>query len=1185
MTAACRRSYAFVLSFAASSLQRVARKAALPLAVAGAIAAATSASAGLCDGTTPCAPGGGSPRTDCLLEWQITPPPPLAGGIPANTIECTDGDPACDADAQADGQCSVSVSLCVAGLDARLPDCNASAFGTPNLAVEFAELRKPARVRKDGYDAYNRRWLAEALRRIDVPAVVKKEGRITPAPGTQTAACSAPVTLRVPVTARHGRTRRGRKVIKVAAVAPVAPGKTRGKKDTDRLKLTCLPATGVSVPDPTLDGIGPSLISNATNFPVLLEGAGLVPGTRAVVAEWNGSRYVDTIVLPAEYNTDQVASLVFPQGLAVKGTSDRPDKADIEVRVFHPYATGAEHTVSQPLTLIDDVSFRNPNSAAVTPDGAKLYIPTQQTDEVWVYDTAAGTFVDQDPKLPGVQGIRVGDNPFHVETLDLGGGNARIWVTNRFSDYITIIDPATDRVVANVPSERMNQEIEFDHAGNRAFVTNQNRNEVQVFDLSGDPDHPVELARITVGMSPRGMAINASDTKLYVANIQTADISVVDIDPSSPTVYTLLSTPTGTSIQPRASDDIVGGFADGWEAFIIGGRAPRGIAYSAAVDRVFVTSVGPNIGPRPGVTPGSINGTIMHPVVTVIDPATDTIVRHIAIEGTDPEGVAVDDVNRFLYVAAQGSGQVCVLDLNLAAGSAAQAAAAEVAVIDLPLPAGTPTLSPPVAKTGDYGEKRCSGGPNTRQPCVTAADCPGSPLGDLACRRNNPIGLHNGPRGIAVDPAGGRGWVVGQFTNAVITLDASLPPTFVASVAVFDQAAFAERKRRLGQIDFFTDLRNSNVSCATCHIDDGQDGIIHEADVVGPRLRRVLSVRNTRDVPPLLQDQLVPDLRAFADLVVHLERDIPDSKTCIPCTNIGCLFDSCSLTSNLDMDANTVYLEDVAFFPNPNLEPDGRLSRAVELPDGGTGDAIAGKAVFDSLNCANCHPGPLYTIDQFQQTTINPGDLIRGIRMRDVGTPVHQSVRDMCQDDTRPVPKQGAFCVGGTNAGLSCTDHAQCPGGACEGVCVGGTNDGGPCFTDAECPGGPPSNPARCGHDGFGVPILRGIWDSFPLLMSGAAGMSISPGPEPAVTCTGGSNAGNPCTDDADCPGGACLCTDLASPVNPGGVPVPERHQVLTERNAIRSVLTTNNPSGLHGDTAGLTPQELDDLIAFLLSL
>jgi len=41
----------------------------------------------------------------------------------------------------------------------------------------------------------------------------------------------------------------------------------------------------------------------------------------------------------------------------------------------------------------------------------------------------------------------------------------------------------------------------------------------------------------------------------------------------------------------------------------------------------------------------------------------------------------------------------------------------------------------------------------------------------------------------------------------------------------------------------------------------------------------------------------------------------------------------------------------------------------------------------------------------------------------------------------------------------------------------------------------------------------------------------------------------------------------------------------MTERNALRSVLTTNNPVGAHGNTGSLTAEELDDLMAFILSL
>src|SRR5262249_42075553 len=157
-------------------------------------------------------------------------------------------------------------------------------------------------------------------------------------------------------------------------------------------------------------------------------------------------------------------------------------------------------------------------------------------------------------------------------------------------------------------------------------------------------DAPVLIGAIDVGMNPRGMTTNPADTRLYVANVQSADVSVVDIAPGSPTENQVLAT-----IAPRATDDIVGGLADGWEPFVIGGRAPRGIVYSDALGLIFVTSIGPQTGPRQGVV--QVGGAVINPTITVIDAATNTIRAHVAMDVanrtkpscTDPELMAIDD--------------------------------------------------------------------------------------------------------------------------------------------------------------------------------------------------------------------------------------------------------------------------------------------------------------------------------------------------------------------------------------------------------------------------------------------------------------------------------------------------------------------------------------------------------------
>ena len=153
-----------------------------------------------------------------------------------------------------------------------------------------------------------------------------------------------------------------------------------------------------------------------------------------------------------------------------------------------------------------------------------------------------------------------------------------------------------------------------------------------MLDIAGAKrDAPVLIDTIDVGMNPRGMVTDTADMRLYVANIQSADVSVVDIAPGSPTENQVIA-----HHRRRAPPTtIVGGRADGWEPFVIGGRAPRGIVFSDARNAVFVTSIGPQTGPRQGVV--LTGGAIINPTITVIDAATDTITAHVALETLHPD--------------------------------------------------------------------------------------------------------------------------------------------------------------------------------------------------------------------------------------------------------------------------------------------------------------------------------------------------------------------------------------------------------------------------------------------------------------------------------------------------------------------------------------------------------------------
>jgi hypothetical protein len=222
------------------------------------------------------------------------------------------------------------------------------------------------------------------------------------------------------------------------------------------------------------------------------------------------------------------------------------------------------------------------------------------------------------------------------------------------------------------------------------------------------------------------------------------------------------------------------------------------------------------------------------------------------------------------------------------------------------------------------------------------------------------------------------------------------------------------------------------------------------------------------------------------------------------------------MTTNSENQQNTLYAKGITFFPNPNLAADGGFSSAVPLPGGGTGDAVHGEDLFDSLACASCHPEPMFTIDQFR--VFEPvGFSAQSTRMRDVLTPVHLPLRARCQDANRPT----------------------------------GTD----------------------GSTGFTVPTLRGIWDTFPLLLSGAAGFGVA-GSEPTFSL--------PCTA-----GSAGCCSQLRSPLNPGGTLFADQHLTVSTKDAMRAVLSPPLavPGTGHGAASSLAPGDLDDLIAYLRSL
>jgi hypothetical protein len=170
----------------------------------------------LCSGGACSAPGGGSLTTDCMVEYD---------GVTLNNpttrprgVLCTDGDPACDADATPNGACNFKITACLNNPDPRFPSCV-----TPNVASITVKNRPPTSA------SYN-------------PQLAALQSAIQALVPTAANVCTGEQNISVPLRVRNGAFRPNTVKIRSVALA------SAGTKDNDRVKLKCLPSTTLAGP-------------------------------------------------------------------------------------------------------------------------------------------------------------------------------------------------------------------------------------------------------------------------------------------------------------------------------------------------------------------------------------------------------------------------------------------------------------------------------------------------------------------------------------------------------------------------------------------------------------------------------------------------------------------------------------------------------------------------------------------------------------------------------------------------------------------------------------------------------------------------------------------------------------------------------------------------------------------------
>ena len=219
------------------------------------------------------------------------------------------------------------------------------------------------------------------------------------------------------------------------------------------------------------------------------------------------------------------------------------------------------------------------------------------------------------------------------------------------------------------------------------------------------------------------------------------------------------------------------------------------------------------------------------------------------------------------------------------------------------------------------------------------------------------------PQGVAIDPTTNRIFVQNFMGRSVTVLDgngmlangASTLPllTTVNTVATEKLSAQVLQGKRI----FYNARdprmsRDSYIACATCHLDGDSDGRIWDFTDRGEGLRNTTALRGRAGM-----GQGRVHWSANFDEIQDFENDIRGSfggSGFMSNANFNAGTTSNPLGDpkagkSAELDALSAYLTSLnTFDPSPFRNADGSL----------TADAVAGKSLFQSQGCANCHGGP-----------------------------------------------------------------------------------------------------------------------------------------------------------------------------------------------------------------------------------
>ena len=229
----------------------------------------------------------------------------------------------------------------------------------------------------------------------------------------------------------------------------------------------------------------------------------------------------------------------------------------------------------------------------------------------------------------------------------------RGYVTNSLDNTVSVIDPATQSVIATVPVGSGPKGVAVTPNGRFVYVVNQLGNTVSVISAASN----TVVATVPVGVFPTAIAITPNGTFAYVTNTASSTISVIDT-----------ATNTVVTTMPVSSPFMLAISSSGNLGYVTHGAIVNGVTVINTATNSVVTNipVPVDVALAAAVTP---NGAFVYvtcfsfstgPKLAVIDTASNTVAGFVPLPaGTFSQALAITPNGAFSYVANNGNTNCC----------------------------------------------------------------------------------------------------------------------------------------------------------------------------------------------------------------------------------------------------------------------------------------------------------------------------------------------------------------------------------------------------------------------------------------------------------------------------------------------------------------------------------------------